>query len=298
MDRSIWIIVLAWNNYADTAECIQSLLTIEHTNYQIVLVDNGSTDGTQEQARRDFPNIAIVRNEANLGVPGGYNAGFRYALERGADGVIMLNNDTVVDPALLRHFENAWTDATVGMLVPIVYFYDRPDQIWSSGGYHRSIPPGFLVNTRRYAPNGRVRPVEYAIGCCILVTREAIEAVGLLDETICFMWEDFEWSERVRKAGKTILQVPQATVLHKVSRSTQPTSSLFWRMHGESATLFFRRHARNPIFAILFHLGYFALREFGLKRQPFGRVFWAGIKHGMVRELRPIPTISSLKEHE
>src|SRR5687768_98835 len=103
MDRSIWIIVLAWNNYADTAECIQSLLTIEHTNYQIVLVDNGSTDGTQEQARRDFPSIAMVRNEANLGVPGGYNAGFRYALERGADGVIMLNNDTVVDKAILRH---------------------------------------------------------------------------------------------------------------------------------------------------------------------------------------------------
>lgn len=298
MDRSIWIIVLAWNNYADTAECIRSLLRLDHANYRIVLVDNGSTDGTEEQARRDFPGIDIVANQKNLGVPGGYNAGFRYALERGADGVIMLNNDTVVDPALLRHFEAAWTDAAVGMLVPIVYYYDQPGAIWSSGGYHRHFPPGYLVNTARYAPNGAVRPVEYAIGCCILVTRAAIEAVGLLDESIFFMWEDFEWSERVRRAGLSILQVPAGTVLHKVSRSTQPSSPLFWRMHGESATLFFRRHARNPIFAIFFHLGYFALREFVAKRQPFARVFWSGIKTGMVRELKPIPGMPALKEHQ
>ena len=89
MDRSIWIIVLAWNNYADTAECIRSLLQLDYANYRVVLVDNGSTDGTEEQARRDFPGIEIVVNPTNLGVPGGYNAGFRYALKRGADAVVM-----------------------------------------------------------------------------------------------------------------------------------------------------------------------------------------------------------------
>lgn len=289
---SVWIVVLTWNNYADTAACLQSLRALTYPNYQVVVVDNGSSDGTPARVRSDFPEVHLLENTVNLGVPAGYNVGFRHALEQGADGVVMLNNDTVVSPDLLHHLVHAAQHPQAGILVPTAYFFSPPTEIWSAGGRYRWLPPAIIMEKRRLQLGDPPRVLEYAIGSCILITRRAFEQAGLLDETYFFMWEDLDLSVRIRKAGFLILGVPQAALWHKVSRSTQPGSALFWRMHGRSGAIFYRRHSAVPKLAMVAHLGYFALREFIVKRRwYFLKPFLEGMREGLRQPLKEFPQI-------
>ncbi len=284
----VWIVVLTWNNYADTAECLTSLRTLSYPHYEVLLVDNASSDETPRRVRRRFPEVTVIENQRNLGVSAGYNVGFRYALAHGADFVLMLNNDTVLDPVLLSYLVAAGYEPHAGILVPVAYFYDRPDTIWSAGARRRQLPPAIVMEKRLFRQQSGYHQLEYAIGCCILLKRAALLQAGLLDETYYFMWEDLDLSLRMRAAGFLILQVPQAKLRHKVSRSTRPQTSLFWQMHGEGGVTFHRRYGSYQ--SMLTELGYFALREFVVKQQwQFLRPFVTGLRRGLMRPLKPIP---------
>ncbi|PLS78009.1 MAG: glycosyltransferase family 2 protein [Chloroflexi bacterium] len=296
---SVWIVVLTWNNYADTFECLRSLRALTYPNYHVVVVDNASNDGTPVRVRSDFPEVHLIENAGNLGVPAGYNVGFRYALEHGADGVVMLNNDTAVSPDLLHHLVHAAQHPQAGILVPTAFYFNAPTKIWSAGGRYRWFPPAIIMEKRRQRPGDPLRVLEYAIGSCILITRRAFEQAGLLDETYFFMWEDLDLSVRIRKAGLLILGVPQAALWHKVSQSTQPESPLFWRMHGRSGAIYYRRHSAVPYLAMVLHLGYFALREFLAKRQRhFIPPFLKGIGEGLIQPLKEFPQIQGRRGRE
>ncbi len=285
------IVVLAWNNYEDTAECLASLRKLNYRRYEIVLVDNGSTDGTPERVRSEFPEVTVIENGANLGVPRGYNVGFRYALEHGADHVFMINNDTTVDPMLLDYLVKAAQAPSAGILSPIVYYYDQPNRVWASGARYRRFPPAIVMETRVFSD---VQQLEYAISCGLLITRRAFERAGLFDENYRFFWDDYDFSQRVRDAELTILQVPQAKMWHKVSRTTAPGSELFWQVHGESGAIFHRRHRRNALLSTAVHLSYFALREFVLKRRlRFLKAYWMGLRHGFKRPLHDVPRVKN-----
>jgi GT2 family glycosyltransferase len=293
----VWVIVLTWNNYADTAECLESLRGLIYPNYRVLVVDNGSIDGTPKRTRATFPEVIVLENGANLGVPAGYNVGFRYALEHDADYVMMLNNDTIVDSELLTHLVAAAQSEPAGILVAVAYYYQNPGSIWSAGARYRRFPPAVVMEKRLFSPNNGYHRLEYAIGCCILISRAAFERAGLLDETYRFMWEDLDLARRVHAAGLPILQVPDAKIWHKVSRSTRPETDLFWEVHGESGAIFHRRHGSYWTMAV--HLGYFALREFVLKRQwRFLRPFLRGLRMGLSRPLKPFPRIEGRRSIE
>lgn len=285
--EAVWIVIATWNNYADTRECLASLEQLMYPDIRVVVVDNGSTDGTPDSIRRDFPTVLVIENEYNLGVPAGYNIGFRYAFAHGAQYVCMLNNDTIVSPTLFKHLVDA-DCVNVGILMPIVYYYDHPKKVWSAGARYRSFPPAIVMERKIYRCPVGYHYLSYAIGCGMLITRRAYERVGLLNEQIFFNWEDLDFSERVRQYGFRIVQVPDAWLWHKVSRTTNPRSALFWYAHGESGVIYYRSHGQPFVIAALCHLGWFALREFVLKwRWRFLPSFLRGVRSGLRRPLPP-----------
>lgn len=291
----VWIVVLAWNNYQDTAECLASLRHLAYPTYRVVLVDNGSEDGTPDRVRETFPEVTVLENGVNLGVPAGYNVGFRYALEQGAAYVLMLNNDTVVDPALLAHLVVAAREPGAGILAPIFYYYDEPDQVWASGARYRRLPPAIVFEQRVFPrpEAGGYHELQYAISCGLLITREAFERAGFFDENYRFLWDDYDFSERVRRHGLKILQVPAAKLWHKISRTTRVGSRLYWQVHGESGAIFYRRHGRLGALSLAVHLGYFALRETFWNRHSwrFLMPYVQGLTHGATRPLKAVPRI-------
>ncbi len=222
MDASVYIIILNWNQYLLTAECIRSLLTLDYSNYRIVVVDNGSTDGTVEKLLIEFGvQIEIIANPTNLGFTGGNNVGIRFALTQDADYVMLLNNDTIVEDRYLLYklVEVAESETSIGMVCPSIFYYEVPTKVWYAGS-ELSLWRGWK---HYYQVPSNKTPVDtgYASGCCVLVSAPLLTQIGLLNEAYFFSVEDLEWSLRAKRAGWRIVYVPDASVLHKDSVSSK-----------------------------------------------------------------------------
>jgi GT2 family glycosyltransferase len=218
-------IVLSWNGREDTLRCLESLTRVEHPDLTIVCVDNGSADGTQRAVRERFPQVILIEAGANLGYSGGNNLGLRYALEHGARWIVLVNNDATVAADVVAGFERAADESPrAGILAGKVYFADRPQTIWFAGqrvsellGYSGR-PRGYgRTDGPRY---NSVRSTGRAVGALMAISREAIEAVGLLDEELFAYVEDVDWALRVRDVGLEVVLAPAAHAWHRVSAST------------------------------------------------------------------------------
>jgi GT2 family glycosyltransferase len=219
-----WACVLNWNGREDTLRCLASLRGA-HGLAGVVAVDNGSADGSAEAIRAAFPDVELVETGANLGYSGGNNAGIRHALERGADWVVLVNNDATVDPRAFEAFRGAARrHPAAGILAGKVLFADRPAHIWWAG-QRVSLLSGYSGRPDGYGrPDGPEyeieRPTGRAVGALMAVSRRVIEAVGMLDEDLFAYVEDVDWSVRMRRAGYEVVLVPDARAWHAVSGST------------------------------------------------------------------------------
>ena len=200
-------VVLSWNGREDTLACLRSL---EGEDVDVIVVDNASTDGTADAVR----GAEVIRNERNLGYAGGMNTGIRRALERGAEAVLLLNNDVEVEPgaiaALAAHAEGA------GAVCPVVVFADDPERVWYAGA---SFDPRRGYNGR-HRTERTATETERICGAAVLLPRETIERVGMFDEALFAYVEDADWSLRAREAGLPLRVTPESIVRHKVSAST------------------------------------------------------------------------------
>lgn len=218
-------IVLSWNGREDTLRCLDSLTRAEHEELRVVCVDNGSSDGSQDAVRQRFPQVQLIEAGANLGYSGGNNLGIRDALDDGARWIVLVNNDATVAADFLAGFREAASERPrAGILAGKVYFADRPTTIWFAGqrvsellgysgrprGYGREDGPDY----RRVVPTGR------AVGALMAISREAIDAAGLLDDELFAYVEDVDWALRVRDAGFEVVFAPDARAWHSVSAST------------------------------------------------------------------------------
>jgi len=225
----VGIVVLNWNRRDDTLACLGSLARLDYSAFEVVVVDNGSTDGSVLAIRERFPDVFLIENGENLGYTGGNNAGLRYALDRGLDYVLLLNNDTEVASDLLhRLVAAAEADSRVGIAGPTIYYYDRPELIWSAGGaidWRRGRTWMVGLDERDIGQFGNApREVDFVTGCALLVRRAVLEAVGLLDERFFAYYEEAEWCVRARRAGFRIVHLPRARVWHKISPGAQADS--------------------------------------------------------------------------
>lgn len=218
----LWIVVLNWNQFALTERCLASLegSTVRATG--VVLVDNGSTDGSAELLRSRFSWLHVVASPVNVGFAEGNNLGIRYALDQGADLVLLLNNDTEVDARCVEELVSAAVRHTeCALFCPRIYYFDPQGILWYAGG---RIDLGLAmgaVHLGQDRPDGpdyaREDTISFVTGCAFMIRRKAIEDIGLLDQDFFIYCEDLDWSIRAARAGYRALFVPRATLRHKVS---------------------------------------------------------------------------------
>jgi GT2 family glycosyltransferase len=206
-------VVLSWNGREDTLAALDSLRGID-----TVVVDNGSSDGSADAVAERFPDVELIRAGVNLGFAGGNNVGVRRALDRGAEWVLLLNNDATIEAGAVEALAAAAAvRPDAGVLACKVLFADS-DRLWYAGA---GFDP-YLGRSRheRFGEHDRpdaLRDTTRATGAAMAVSREAIEAAGLLDEELFLYAEDLEWSLRIRSAGFAVVYAPGARVRHRVS---------------------------------------------------------------------------------
>jgi hypothetical protein len=204
---------------------------VKYPDFSLVLVDNASSDGTVEQVKRDFPAVEIIVNPRNLRFAGGNNIGIECALRNGADYVLLLNNDTIVDPDFLSELvRTAESEKNIGMAGSKIYYYDDPKRIWFAGGkveFWNGWVSHIGIREMDHGQHDTTKQVDYLTGCCLLVKREVIEKVGKLDESYFIYGEDADWCIRASAVGFKLFYVPSSVIWHKVSSSSGGNLSLF-----------------------------------------------------------------------
>ncbi|NMW20357.1 MAG: glycosyltransferase family 2 protein [Chlorobiaceae bacterium] len=241
-----WIVVLNWNGARDTLACLASLTGIESASCRVIVVDNGSADGSAELIRAAFNDIELLLLPVNLGYAAGNNAGYRRVVELGAEMVIFLNNDTIVDAGFhVPLIETLLKNASAGIAVPKIFYWDRPDTLWYAGGIVR-LSTGLISHVglrKKDAPEfscpGRT---GYATGCCMAMRSRDFQAVGGFDEAFGMYAEDVDLSLRVCSLGMSIEYVPLSRVWHKVSASLQGSQFLKLQKKSIGALRLFRKH--------------------------------------------------------
>jgi len=277
----VYILVLNWNNYPDTARCIESLKKLDYPNYRLVAVDNGSTDRSVERLRERFPNLKIIRTGSNLGFAGGNNVGISHALENDAELIWLLNNDTVVNKHALTPLVDTITQSReTGLVGSSIYKYDEPDRVETHGGGRIRYPTAQLIyNTG----NNTGADLDYISGTSMLIKREVLEKSGMLDECFFMYWEDVEFTQRVKKLGYKVAYAPESIVYHREHGSLAGGDGFLQReyLFAKGTVLFYKKQIQWwPLALSLAYGGKIINRmlqlEFGSIR-VVTRGFWDGL---------------------
>ncbi len=269
------VVLLNWNNSRDTNECLESLKALDYEDWNVIVLDNASMDGSVERIRDKFPDVEIMELGQNLGFAGGNNAGIRAALERGAEYVWLLNNDTTVDAGALRAMvEAAEADSQVGAVGSAIYNAAEPERLGAWGGGHVNF---LLGRSRHYLSPVSVEKIDFLTAASLLLRRSVLESLGLLDDRFFMYWEDADYCFRLRLAGWRLAVAGNSKVWHKEQGSIGKESPLLDTYFNRSAARFFKKNSRVPFIpiwvGILLRIGKRAIRG-DLKRV---RAVWTGI---------------------
>jgi hypothetical protein len=246
MDKypKVFIVILNYNGKDVIKNCLKSVFKINYPNLEIVVVDNGSIDGSLEMVKADFSRAHFIKNTVNLGFSTGNNVGIRFALEKMADFVLLLNSDTEVEPDFLSKLIKAsMIDKTIGISSPIV-FKNKTKNIWFAGG---SIDWLKMKSYHTNTIKDSVRPYEsgFISGCAMLIKKDVFRECGLLDEDFFLYWEDVDFSVRAQKANFKTVVVPTSTVYHFEKSEGNKPHKIYWLVL--SGLLFFKKNAAFPL---------------------------------------------------
>jgi GT2 family glycosyltransferase len=216
----VTVTTLSWNRKMHTLEWLQSLGALEYANFEVLIVDNGSTDGSVDAIRAKHPEVALVENGENLGYARGFNVGMKHAFEGGADYVLIMNNDAIIDPPALQALvDTAEADPSVAFVSGKVYHYWRPEEIQTAGTLpHRWRVAGAQIGFGEidHGQYDEVTERELTDDVFLLVRRAAWERVGGYDNDFAYYGhENVDWCMRVREAGFKIMYTPHAKIWHK-----------------------------------------------------------------------------------
>ncbi len=241
--NKVSITVVSFNNNPETIGFLESLEEVDKKDIQlfVVVIDNASKDKFIITKKFNNFKLEIMRSEKNIGFSGGQNLGIKYSLENGADFVIILNNDTILDPDFLIPLINSLKDK-VGIVSPKIYFskgyefhkdrYKSTDLgkiIWYAGGImdykniigrHRGVDE---VDAGQYES---ISSMDFATGCCMAIKREVFEKIGMLDEKYFLYYEDNDFSQRAKNAGFSIMYQPKSVIWHKNAQSAGGSGSI------------------------------------------------------------------------
>jgi hypothetical protein len=278
-ETCVAIILVNWNGYEFTADCLTSLRNVDYPDFTVFVVDNASENAEGGELKANFPEIELIQNLDNLGFAGGNNVGIRKAVEDGYSHVMLLNNDTVVEPDFLGQMIRKFHDnPKIGILQPLIFFLHDRNQIWSAGGkWNRFFCRAITVGDRKFKENFKAEntTLDWATGCCMLIRREALLAVGLLNESYFTYFEDVEWSLRFRNKEYQIELASEAVIYHeagasskkKNSEGTLSASVFYYLVRNQFYLIRSQANTVETVFAGSYHIfrflgwmGYFCLR--------------------------------------
>jgi len=251
MHPFVFIILVNWNNSEETLECLQSLKDVSYPNFHVLVIDNASGDNSKERLdawESDYP-YTVLQNKSNMGFTGGNNTGIRYALAHGANYILLLNNDTVVDKEFLTYLvEDMEAHPQVGIAGPSIYFYDKPKILWFNGG---TISLRKFVGSIEHENMGgrqkkeQSEDTEFITGCALMGRARMWKEMKYLDHRFFLYFEDADLNIRAKKAGWGIRLVPRAKIWHKVSVTTlgKLGAPKILYYHYRNAHLLIEKHA-------------------------------------------------------
>lgn len=223
MAAYVVIVVLNWNGREDTLACLGSLQHLTPGDTRVVVVDNGSTDGSVDAIRQAFPAAELIENDKNLGYAEGNNVGIRYALDQGADFVLVLNNDTTCAPDLIdRLVAAAARHPRAGLFCPRMFYMAEPERVWFDAAEWNSAKLSFDFpgQDQLAAAHGDAdHETAFACGAALFVRAAVVREVGSFDPSFFLVWEEVDWCYRARKAGWASMVVPTAHIWHRVGAS-------------------------------------------------------------------------------
>ncbi len=243
--KKIFVVILNFNGWEDTIACLGSLEKVKNTQdfkVEVLVIDNASKNESVEEIRKAFPSINMIENPINTGFSGGCNEGMRYALDNGADYVLLLNNDTTVDQNFVSELYKSIQPEEIGGVVPKIYFekgneyhkdkYKKEELgkiIWYAGGimdWKNLIGHNKGVDEVDRGQYDKTCATELATGCCFMIKASVLKKVGVFDDNYFLYYEDADLCERIKKAGKKIFYTPTAIIWHKNAGSSGSGSVL------------------------------------------------------------------------
>jgi GT2 family glycosyltransferase len=283
-----------WNLKQDLAECLDSLAASTYPQHLVVVVDNGSTDGSQAFLKENYPWVHLISLVENLGYAAALNEGIAYARQMGAGYVFALNNDTIVQSDVLSRLVSVLaSDRTIGILAPKVLIHgSRPPMMLSLGERRcRWLPVPVRVGARwidRPDLNGLME-FDYVTGCAMLIPEHIFTEVGLFDPTYFMYYEDADFCRRVQQNGFRIVRDASVIVLHKHGLSSSKDKPFATRARARSRVRFYKRYRHGPhpwlTYATLLLAGLGRTASFALRGQaslvgPYWKGLWEGWQYG------------------
>ena len=251
------IVTLNWNGLDVTCEFLESMRHSTHKNYEIIVVDNGSeTDPTERIQAGNYYKTKVVKSPVNLGSAGGNNFGMRHSTP-GYDFIFQINNDAEITPDLIEKcLEPFYSDPTIGVVCPKIRFHHNPTVIQYAGFNKMNLLTGKNTAVGSLeTDNGQHDISGYthsAHGCAMMVKKEVIEKVGMMEEKFFVYYDESDWSARIIKAGYKIYYQAKGLCFHKESISMGKQSPMKVHFMTRSRILYMRRHANLAQFAVFF----------------------------------------------
>ena len=253
----VYVVLLNWNGWQDTLECMRSLQRMEYQNWHALVVDNGSTDDSVKRLKEAFPGLTVVETHTNLGFAAGNNVGIRLALKNGADYVFVLNNDTTVFPDTVSAFvgfaENHPTAALMGPRIDrrnpqrewsIIRKLDLLTVLCAFTVLRRLVARIPIIRGVFYCTNCRPSVVQFLPGSALFFRAATFQKTGFFDESTFLDFEELIMAEKVRKAGFSAYFVPEARICHKGSVSAGKLRAKRYIENAKSEEYFFSHYVR------------------------------------------------------
>jgi GT2 family glycosyltransferase len=225
MQASVAIILVNWNSFDVTNDCIQSLKNIDYKAHRVLVVDNGSIDGSGEKLLATHPEIILIKSDTNQGFTGGNNLGFQYAIKHGFTYSIMLNNDTFVEHDFLTHLvQYMELHPNTGAIQSRIHYNHDRSILWNGGSYYSNWF-GFAytkgINQIPNKPYLQIKEVDWVTGCAFFVRNTVLEQTGLLAQNMFIYSEDVDLSFRIKALGYSLIYHPDSVVYHIAGMSNK-----------------------------------------------------------------------------
>lgn len=285
------VILVNYKRPQDTIDCIHSLHKSTFKDFEIIVIENGSGDGSREKIQKTYPSIQLIESPTNVGFAEGNNIGIRAALESDCRFILLLNNDTVVDPnALAMMMSTMNTHPGAGIVGGKIFYFDKPNVLWFAGGWfnpHSAFSGHYGIGEEDNGLYDKERTCTLITGCCLLFRRELSVGIGFLDSDYFAYLEDADFCVRATRKEYALYYQPKAIIYHKVSSTSAWDSPGYIYFNLRNKIFFLRKNAAFiqwlPHLPRLF---YFYLRQFvrlSLKWRDATktRAAWYGLVDGL-----------------